>query len=43
MSDDGTHYEAWRGRDGKFFCSEFCASRADGAELSTEPRRARGN
>ena len=42
MSDDGTHYQAWRGPDGKFFCSEFCASSADAAELAIEPRRARG-
>ena len=38
MSADGTHHEAWRGPDGKFFCSEFCASSADEAELFIEPR-----
>lgn len=43
MSEDGTHYEAWRGPDGKFFCSEFCASTADEAELLAERRWARSS
>ena len=42
LSGEGSHYEAWRGRDGKFFCSELCALSADGAEQFIEPRRARG-
>jgi hypothetical protein len=42
ISKDGSHYQAWRGSNGKLYCSEFCASSDEEAEYLKERKRTRG-